>query len=310
MLSIGFPINYSQLFILKVSSHAMGPSLSNLWTSFRPPKPQFTEENVPDLQGKVYIVSGANTGIGKEVARMLYANNAKVYVAARSEEKANKAIAEIKRTTAAPKGSLVFLHLDLSDLNQVKEAAQEFLAKESKLHVLFNNAGLTPAPVEPPPKTAQGYEIALGVNCIGTFLFTRLLTPILVSTAKSEPADTVRVVWLSSFALELFAHKDVGVSLDNLDYQIQKPAIERYGISKSGVWALGVEFARRHRANGIVSVPINPGNISSEFARDQGAILKTVARFVGYPPALGAYTELFAGLSPQVTMEKSGAWGE
>ena len=288
----------------------MAPSLSSFWTSFRPPKPHFTENDVPNLQGKVYIVSGSNTGIGKEVARILYAKNAKVYVAARSAEKANKAIADIKKAAPASTGTLVFLHLDLSDLNHVKEAAQSFLAQESNLHVLFNNAGSTPAPVEPPPETAQGYELALGVNCIGTFLFTRLLTPALVATAKAEPTSTVRVVWLSSFALELFAHKDVGISLENLDYQLRKPATERYGISKSGVWALGVEFARRHEADGIVSVPINPGNISSELARDQGAVLQTVARLVGYPPVLGAYTELFAALSPQVTMEKSGGWGE
>ena len=288
----------------------MAPSLSSFWTSFYPPKPHFTENNVPNLQGKVYIVSGSNTGIGKEVAQILYAKNAKVYVAARSEEKANKAIADIKKAAPVSKGTLVFLHLDLSDLNHVKKAARNFLARERNLHVLFNNAGLTPAPVEPPPKTAQGYELALGVNCIGTFLFTRLLTPVLVATAKLEPTATVRVVWLSSFALELFAHKDVGISLENLDYHIPKPATERYGISKSGVWALGVEFARRHKADSIVSVPINPGNLSSELARDQGPVLKTVARLVGYPPLLGAYTELFAGLSPQVTMEKSGGWGE
>lgn len=289
---------------------APSPTLSSVWTQFHPPKPQFTEKDVPNLQGKVYIVSGSNTGVGKEAARMLYAKNAKVYIAARSEEKANKAIDDIKKAAPASTGALVFLHLDLGDLNTVKVAAQNFLAREEKLHVLFNNAGVMVSPAEPPPKTAQGYELALGVNCIGTFLFTKLLTPLLVATAKSEPADTVRVVWLSSFGLELFAAEDVGISLDNLDYHIPKPATERYGISKCGAWALGVEFARRHKADGIVSVPINPGNLTSELARDQTIALKLAAKLLGYPPVLGACTELFAGLSPQVTMEKSGSWGE
>ena len=72
------------------------------------------------------------------------------------------------------------------------------------------------------------------MNCVGTFLFTKLLTPLLKATAKSEPANTVRVVWLSSFGLELFAAKDVGITLDNLDYHIPKLATERYGISKYG----------------------------------------------------------------------------
>ena len=98
--------------------------------------------------------------------------------------------------------------------------------------------------------------------------------------------------------------------MDNLDYHISKPATDRYGISKAGVWALGVEYARRYTVDGIVSVPINPGNIASELARDQGALLKTVARVVGYAPVQGAYTELFAAFSPKVTIEKSGHWGE
>jgi retinol dehydrogenase 12 len=284
------------------------PTLSSSWTHFHPPKPQFTEKDVPDLQGKVYIVTGSNTGIGKELARILYAKNATVYIAARSEEKGKQAIGDIKNAAPDSAGKLVFLSLDLSDLNKVKESAGKFLAQENCLHVLFNNAGVSPAPVEPPPRTAQGFELALGVNCIGSFLFTKLLTPVLTSTAKSSP--DVRVVWLSSFALELFASQDIGMSLENLDYHIPKLAPFRYGISKAGVWALGVEYARRHRADGIVSVPINPGNLRSDLARDQGVVLKTVMKLVCYPPVLGAYTELFAGLSPEVTLEKSGDWGK
>lgn len=289
---------------------APGASLSSTWTQFLPPKPQFTEKDVPDLHGKVYVVSGSNTGVGKEVARILYTKNAKVYVAARSEDKAKGAIEDIRKAAPSSTGSLVFLHLDLSDLNSVKAAVQSFTEQEEKLHVLFNNAGVMVSPVEPPLKTVQDYEMALGVNCVGTFLFTKLLTPLLVATAKSEPPATVRVVWLSSFGLELFAAENIGISLDNLDYHTPKPATERYGISKCGAWALGVEFARRHKADGIASVPINPGNLASELARDQTFGLKLVAKLAGYPPVQGACTELFAGLSPEVTMEKSGSWGE
>ena len=286
----------------------MAPSFSSSCNQFFHPKPAFTEKNVSDLQGKVYIVTGSNTGIGKELARMLYAKNARVYIAARSKEKAEKAIEDMKKASPRSKGTLKFLHLDLSDLYKVKTAAQSFMAQEKKLHVLFNNAGLMAT--EPLAKTAQGYEMALGVNCIGTFLFTKLLTPTLVATAKTEPANVVRVVWLSSFGLELFAAKDVGISLDNLDYHNPVPSTERYGISKCGTWALGVEFARRYKADGIISMPINPGNLTSELARDQPASLKIAARVLGYPPPMGACTELFAGLSPEVTMEKSGKWGQ
>jgi retinol dehydrogenase-12 len=72
------------------------PSLSSVWTHLFPPKPTLTEQDVPDLQGKIYIVTGSSGGIGKEVTRLLYAKNAKVYMAARSQSKAQQAIKDIK----------------------------------------------------------------------------------------------------------------------------------------------------------------------------------------------------------------------
>ena len=281
-------------------------SFKSSWTQFFPPKPKFTDNDVPtDLQGKVYIVTGANCGMGQELTRVLYAKNAKVYVACRSEEKATKAIAHIKKVAPKSKGELVFLSLDLADLTKVKAAAQSFLTQESKLHVLFNNAGVMVGPADPPLKTVQGYELALGVNCVGTFLLTKLLTPTLIATTRSEPADTVRVVWLSSFGLGQYAPEDHGIDLDNLDYHIPKPHVERYGISKCGDWLLGVEYARRHKANGIVSVPINPGNVRTALARDQNLGLKVVAHAIVYPIINGVYTQLFAAFSPEVTIEKA-----
>ena len=222
-----------------------------------------------------------------------------MYIATRNEGKAQNAIKSIKELAPGSTGSLIFLHLDLGDLNNVKAAAETFLAQESSLHTLFNNAGTMVAPVEPPLKTVSGYELALGVNCVGTFLFTELLTPILTATAKQELPHSVRIVWLSSYALELSAHKDVGLSTDNLDYHKPVDAEGRYGLSKAGVWALGVEFARRYKDSGIVSVPINPGNLSTELPRDQPFIIKLIAGLVCYPADRGAITELFAAFSPE-----------
>jgi retinol dehydrogenase-12 len=274
------------------------------WTQFFPPKPKYTDQDIPkNLQGKVYVVTGANSGMGEEVSRILFARHAKVYVACRSEEKATAAIARIKKAQSASKGELVFLPLDLADLTKVRAGAKEFLAREPKLHALFNNAGVMVGPSNPP--TAQGYEQALGVNCVGTFLLTKLLTPALIAAAQSEPADTVRVVWLSSFGLESFAPEGRGIDMDNLDYHIPKPHVERYGISKCGDWLLAVEFARRHKADGIVSAPINPGNLRTELARHQGAALKLVANAIVYPVINGAYTQLFAAFSPEVTIAKA-----
>lgn len=173
---------------------------------------------------------------------------------------------------------------------------------------LFNNAGVMNPETEI-RRTPQGYESHLGVNCVGTHLFTKLLTPILEQTAESEPPNPVRVVWVSSHALEIFAVDSVGLPLDNLDYHEPKPGNDRYGLSKVGNWAQAVEFAKRFKAKGIISVPLNPGNLKSDLYRNQGLLFTAMIKLVGYPVPYGACTELFAGLSPDITIEKSGQWG-
>ena len=243
------------------------------------------------------------------MARILYSKNAKVYIAARSEDKANKAIEGIKNATPSSTGALVFLRLDLSDLTTIKASTENFLSRERKLHVLFNNAGIM-ASDQGLSKSAQGYEIQLGINNIGTFMFTKLLTPILVATAKSESPNTVRVVWVSSSAMEIYAHQSIAIQQDNLDYHIDKPVHYKYGISKTGNYLHAVEFARRYKAEGVVSIPLNPGNLTSDLYREQSLWLTLLSKLVGYPPVFGAYTELFAGLSPNITIERSGSWGE
>lgn len=229
-------------------------------------------------------------------------------MAARSKEKAVKAIEEIKANSPRSNGELVFLHLDLADLTTIKASAQEFLSQESKLHVLFNSAGV----MHPPQgsKTAQGYELQLGTNNVGTFMFTKLLTPTLVATAQTEPRDTVRVVWVSSSAAEMFAPNG-GVELENLDYHNDKHLTIKYAISKAGNYLHATEYAKRYRDDGVISVSLNPGNLDSELFRTLGSITRKVLRLLSlYPPIYGAYTELFAGLSPEVTLEKSGDWSE
>ncbi|PGH14005.1 hypothetical protein AJ79_03274 [Helicocarpus griseus UAMH5409] len=278
--------------------------LSSLWTQAFPPKPPFTDENVPDLQGKVYIVTGSNTGVGKELAKILFFRNAKVYVAARSEEKANSAIEEIKNANPNSKGELASLLLNLSDLTTIKASAESFIAKESKLHVLFNNAGVMTPPKG--SKTDQGHELQLGVNGIAPFLFTKLLTPTLVSTAKTEPPNTVRVIWVSSVVMETGAPKSVGVPIDQLERlkETGSPYFN-YAISKAANYLYAFEFAKQHKADGVISVALNPGNLASDLSRYRGAVVRQLMRPTLHPPVFGAYTELFAGLSPEVTMEKA-----
>src|SRR5690242_12655495 len=99
----------------------MGPPLKELF----PPTPTFVEKDIPDLNGKVVIVTGATSGVGFQSASILYSKNATVYIAARSADKASQAIAAIKKSPegANSRGRLVFLSLDLSNLGSIKASA-------------------------------------------------------------------------------------------------------------------------------------------------------------------------------------------
>lgn len=225
---------------------------------------------------------------------------------ARSEEKTRKAMDDIKAAVPRSTGDLIYIRLDLADLPSVKTSAEEFLRRETKLHLLFNNAGV--GYPEKGSMTKQGYELQLGTNCIGPFAFTKLLTPLLVSTAKISPANTVRVVWVSSSAAEGTTPKGF---VEKLPDMAKKGSVEQYFTSKLGNYLHATEFATRHKADGVISVSLNPGNLDSDFWRGQGPIMTWFLRktFL-YPSIYGAYTMLFAGCSPRVTLEKSGEFSK
>lgn len=259
-----------------------------------------------DIGNQVTIVTGSNVGLGKEIAQILYSKNAKVYMLARSEEKTNAAIASIKAANPNSSGELIHLHLDLADLPTIKTTADAFHARESSLHLLFNNAGVAfPASGS---KTKQGYELEIGVNCIGTWALTDLLTPTIVATAKTAPPNSVRVVWVSSSAAESYSPRNF---VRNVDAAHSMTAVGKYFSSKLGNYLHAAEYATRHRADGVVSVPLNPGALDSELWREQASAVKSLMRAtLLYPPLYGAYTCIFAGFSPEVTLEKSGSYGE
>ncbi|KAI0834864.1 short-chain dehydrogenase [Hypoxylon sp. FL0890] len=271
-----------------------------------PGKPTYTEKDIPDLAGKVYLVTGANTGVGREVAQILFSKNAVVWAAARNEEKGRNAIQSIREAHPESTGRLEFLHLDLSDLTTIKKSAETFLSKEKKLHVLFNNAGVMMPPQG--SKSPQGYELQIATNNLGPFLFTKLLTPTLAETAKVSPEGSVRVIWVSSSAAETIIPVKGGIDLGNLDYKKDIFYAYKYGVSKVGNYYHSTEYARRHRKDGIVSLSLNPGNLKTDLDRYCNAFEMIFRKLTVYPAVNGAYTELFAGLSNEVTLEKSGGW--
>ncbi|KIX99809.1 uncharacterized protein Z520_04445 [Fonsecaea multimorphosa CBS 102226] len=287
--------------------------LRSFWTqSFGLPTPSLTEKNLPDQTGKVYLITGSNTGVGYQVAQILYSRNAKVYVAARTESKALAAIESIKKQHPKSQGKLEYLYLNLSDLSTIKASAEDFLSREDKLHWLDNNAGVMIPPLG--SKGAQGMDLTYQTNILGPFLFTKLLLPILKRTAEDEPRGTVRVSWAGSLAVVLQSPKG-GVAWkkgpdgeETLDDKNSNSFT--YGVSKAANYFFGTEFGKRYGVkDGVLHNCYNPGNLSSDLQRHANDQWPSWARWILhtlllYPSIYGAYTEIYAGLSPDLTLEK------
>ncbi|KAK5126139.1 hypothetical protein LTR85_011494 [Meristemomyces frigidus] len=237
--------------------------------SFFLPQPTLTGKNLPDQHDRVTIITGGYAGVGFELARIIYQRNGIVYIAFRSQIKAETAISTIKAASPASKGRLEFLQLDLSDLSTINASAEAFVTREQLLDVLVNNAGVMAPPLD--SKSAQGYELQMATNCLGPFLFTKLLLP-------SPPG---------------------GVSIDACGGTTVTPHDKdkqaNYGASKTGNVFLASELARRY-GDSVQSNAFNPGNLRTELQRNMGGATRwVVERVLLYPPVYGGYTELFAG---------------
>jgi NAD(P)-dependent dehydrogenase (short-subunit alcohol dehydrogenase family) len=201
------------------------------------------------------------------------------------------------------------LYLDLSNLSTIKSSAEAFQSKEPKLDVLWNNAGVSSPPAGSVSK--QGFELQMGTNCLGPLLFTQLLLPQLQAAAKSAPRGTVRIIWTSSQVVDFVAPKG-GFALADLDYP-SKDTTKNYVTSKLGNWFLAHELAAEVGAQGIMSVVQNPGNLKTNLLRHYSginfwAVKLFISPFLLYHAKFGAYTELWAGLSDDLTIEENGGY--
>nr|XP_014591151.1 retinol dehydrogenase 12 isoform X2 [Equus caballus] len=203
------------------------------------------------VPGKVVVITGANTGIGKETARELARRGARVYIACRDVLKGESAASEIRADT---KNSQVLVRkLDLSDTRSIRAFAEGFLAEEKQLHILINNAGVM---MFSHSKTTDGFEINLGVNHLGHFLLTYLL---LERLKESAPA---RVVNLSSVI-----HHLGKIHFHN--FRGEEPY--RWGFaychSKLANLLFTRELAKRIQGTGVTTYAVHPGIVRSELAR-------------------------------------------
>ncbi|CCM05434.1 uncharacterized protein FIBRA_07653 [Fibroporia radiculosa] len=266
--------------------------MSILSQSF-PPKAKWSAKDIPDLSEKVMIVTGGNSGIGRETVKALLSHNAKVYMASRSKVRAMQAISELKVETGK---EAVFLELDLADLRAIKTAAAEFLSKESRLHVLFNSGGVMIPPLE--DLTADGYDLQFGVNVLGHFYFTQLLLPALLAVPQSCE-EKARVVTTSSLG-HIFTPLNFEAFCDG-PTRVKMGRQELYQMSKYGDTVFAAELARRYRDQGIVSIAVNPGNINSDLNRNASAVQKVLSKLLFYPTDKGALTQLYAGVAPDAS---------
>jgi hypothetical protein len=144
----------------------------------------FTAADVPSQTGRTFLVTGANTGLGFEVAQVLAGRGGRVLLGCRTRSKAEDAVARIR--AAHPDADLGIIDLDQGSLASVRAAAER-VAAEPRLDVLVNNAGIMMPPLE---RTADGFESQLGVNHLGTFALTGLLLPKLAQTPGSRIVNT------------------------------------------------------------------------------------------------------------------------
>ena len=238
---------------------------------------------------------------------MLYLAGGKVYVAGRSEEKAHAAILtiEARSKTDSPPGELHFLPLDLSNLTTIKPAVQAFMAAESRLDVLFNNAGVSLPPRG--SRTAQGNELQMGTNCLGHYLLTQLFLPALLQTAEISPKASVRVIWTSSIAVDISAPQG-GIVTSELTTPPSSNQQRNYLNSKTGNWFLAGALAREVGDRGILSVTQNPGNLKTGLLRHAPWILGFMTSPLLYSGKMGAYTALWAGLSGDLSEMDGGGY--
>ncbi|MBD2843379.1 oxidoreductase [Erythrobacter rubeus] len=247
----------------------------------------WTPENLPDLSGKLCIITGGNSGIGFEAAKLLARQNADVVIAARNEMKGKQALAKIVNLG---EGRCELLKIDLADSSSIRDAAKEAQDRFGAIAALINNAGVMQTPKQ---KTADGYEMQLGTNHLGHFLWCALMF-------DQVDGRGGRVVTVSSIA-----HKFGRIDFDNLMMERGYDASRAYFRSKLANLLFAMELHRRlDKADSrIKSIACHPGYSDTELQfSGPTAVLKAIYKItnsiIAQPAKLGAYPTVLAAADP------------
>ena len=253
----------------------------------------WTLDNIPDLTGKVIIVTGANNGIGYEAAKEFARNGAQTILACRSAEKAQAALDQIR--AEIPDASVEIIQLDLASLKSVHRFADDFKARYDQLDILLNNAGIMAVPYG---KTEDGFESQLGINHLGHFALTGLLIELLLKTPRS------RIVNVSSIG-----HRSGKMNFENLMFEDGKEysRTKAYYKSKLANLLFTYELQRRFDANGAEpkAIAAHPGISTTSladhlFPKFLLKLMIPLMRRMNQSAEMGALPSLRAAVDPEV----------
>jgi len=245
------------------------------------------------LEGKVVVITGANTGIGKICALDMAKRGGKIILLCRSPERGEAAAEEIRKET---KAEVIFHKCDLASLASVRECAEQLNNSLPKIDILLNNAGVMMCPLS---RTEEGFEMQIGTNHLGHFLLTNLLMPLL-----KKAAPDARIVNVSSKA-----HEPGRMNFDDINYE-KRPygAGGAYCQSKLANVLFTRELARKGEGSGVNAYALHPGVIATELGRHLNAnpVLKCMSMMIMplmKTPEAGAQTSLYCCLEQSISDE-------
>jgi NAD(P)-dependent dehydrogenase (short-subunit alcohol dehydrogenase family) len=238
------------------------------------------------MEGKVVLITGGTSGIGRAAATALAAMGAEVAVTGRSRQRGEAAVEEIRDTSGNERVSLMLA--DLAVQTEVRGLAEEFRERYDRLDVLVNNAGIIQSKRT---ETPDGLELTLAVNHLAPFLLTNLLLDLLKESAPS------RIITASSEA-----RRGAQIDFEDLQSERRYRAFKVYGMTKLANILFTYELAERLEGTGVVANCLHPGGVNTNFGannRSFGTLLFRAFKPFMRTPEQGADTIVYLAISPE-----------